>query len=127
MFENEEKKACCSESNCVAKAHQTANVCVPITVTPFANVSGIKTECCGKPVISFKPVCKGIENGSCKFTVSQKIKVEIPVEFGANTNVGGTFVECDCRPPKDCGEEEYDFIVEDDEEHKEEHFDGDVH
>ena len=99
MFENEEmKETCCPENNCVAKAHQVANVCVPITITPFANVGGIKTECCGKPVVSFKPVCKGIENGSCKFTVSQKIKVEIPVEFGANTNVGGTFVECECKP-----------------------------
>jgi len=116
MFENEEneemkekKEHRCSEDNCIAKAHQIANVSVPITVTPFANVNGIKTECCGKPVISFNPVFKGIENGSCRFTVSQKLRVEIPVEFGANTNVGGTFVECECKPVKDDHDE---FLLE---------------
>lgn len=85
----------CSEKNCVAKAYQPATVCVPVTVTPFANVGSIKTECCGKPIVSHKNDCKGIENGNCKFTISQKIKVEIPVEFGSNTSIGGTFIDCD--------------------------------
>lgn len=87
----------CSENNCIVKAYQSATVCVPVTVTPFANVGTIKTECCGKPVVSHKDNnCEGMENGSCKFTISQKIKVEIPVEFGSNTSIGGTFVNCDC-------------------------------
>ena len=28
----------CSEHECVTRAYQEAKVCVPITVTPFANV-----------------------------------------------------------------------------------------
>lgn len=90
----------CSKQNCMAKAHQVANVSLPITVAPFANVGSIMTECCDKPVITMKQEhCKGVENGTCRFTISQKIKVEIPVEFGANTIVGKTFVDCDCMMP----------------------------
>ena len=96
MFEEEKHDNNCTEEKCDTKAHQTATICVPVTVTPFAKIGTICTECCGRPMISDKHgYCKGIENGSCKFTISQKIKVEIPVEFGANTTVGGTFVECD--------------------------------
>lgn len=96
MFEEERHEELCTEERCDTKAHQTATVCVPVTITPFAKVGTICTECCGKPMITSKHHrCKGIENGNCQFTISQKIKVEIPVEFGANTTVGGTFVECE--------------------------------
>ena len=96
MFEEERHDNYCSEEKSDTRAHQAATVCVPVTITPFAKVGTISTECCGRPMISNKHCnCKGIENGSCKFTISQKIKVEIPVEFGANTTVGGTFVECE--------------------------------
>lgn len=95
MFEEEGYKNPCTDDGCDSKAKQSATVCVPVTITPFAKIGTIFTECCGKPTISNRHgECKGIENGSCKFTISQRIKVEIPVEFGANTTVGGTFVEC---------------------------------
>jgi len=98
------------EANCIAKAEQAATVCVPVTVTPFANVGKIMTDWCGKPVVSFKnKPCRGVENGSCKFTISQRIKVQIPVEFGANTTIGGTFVECECVPHED---EEHEHHME---------------
>lgn len=87
----------CSEHECITKAYQEAKVCVPVTVTPFANIGEITTECCGRATISTDCNCRGKENKACKFTISQKIKVEIPVEFGASTNVGGTFIDCDCR------------------------------
>ena len=59
----------CSEHECVTRAYQEAKVCVPITVTPFANVGDITTECCGKAMISREGNCRGRENKSCKFTV----------------------------------------------------------
>ena len=109
MFEEEKHDNFCTEEKCDTKAQQSATVCVPVTITPFAKVGTICTECCGRPTISTKHEhCKGIENGSCKFTISQKIKVEIPVEFGANTTVGGTFVECDCDRKDDKNEEGYE-------------------
>ena len=111
MFEEEKHNDYCGEERCDTKAFQTANICVPVTITPFAKIGTICTECCGKPLISNRHEhCKGIENGNCKFTISQKIKVEIPVEFGANTTVGGTFVECEHMhdgSPCDEGNEEH--------------------
>lgn len=103
MFEEEKyEKSHYSGERCDTKAFQSATICVPVTIAPFAKVGTIVTECCGRPEVSQKHTkCKGVENGSCKFTISQKIKVEIPVEFGANTTVGGTFVECECLDPKD--------------------------
>ena len=103
MFEEEKhENVHCSEERCDTKATKTSTICVPVTIAPYAKVGTIVTECCGKPEVSEKHTkCKGVENGSCKFTISQKIKVEIPVEFGANTTVGGTFVECECFDYKD--------------------------
>ncbi len=107
MFEEEKHDEFCAEERCDTKASQTATVCVPVTITPFAKVGAICTECCGKPEVSNKHGhCKGVENGNCKFTISQKIRVEIPVEFGANTTVGGTFVECENMKPCDVEHEE---------------------
>ena len=102
MFEEEKHDEMhYGEERCETKAIQTATICVPVTIAPFAKVGTIVTECCGRPEISQKHCgCKGVENGNCKFTISQKIKVEIPVEFGANTTVGGTFVDCECQEPE---------------------------
>ena len=109
MFEEERHDDFGTGEICDTKAKQSATVCVPVTITPFAKVGTISTECCGRPMISTKHEhCKGIENGSCKFTISQKIKVEIPVEFGANTTVGGTFVECDCDKDEHHEEEHHE-------------------
>lgn len=85
---------------CPALGTQTATVCLPVTICPHAITGPAKIHCFGEPVI--KPCqchCKGKPNGRCTFTISQKIKVEIPVEFGATVDIGETFIDCDC--PKD--------------------------
>lgn len=80
---------------CPATGFQKASVCVPVTVAPFAHPGTTITRCWGDPVIltNDKP-CPGKKNGTCTFTISQTICVEVPVEFGAEATVGDTFVEC---------------------------------
>ena len=80
---------------CPAMGYQKAEVCVPVTVTPFAKAGTTTTTCCGKPTVdpSGTP-CAGTENGVCTFTISQIICVEVPVEFGASAKVGTTHVNC---------------------------------
>ena len=113
MFEEEKHDGYYEGGRCDTKAYQSAVVCIPVTISPFAKVGTIVTECCGKPVVSGKHCnCKGEENGSCKFTISQKIKVEIPVEFGANTTVGGTFVDCEGMEPRENIEEHKEYTEE---------------
>lgn len=83
------------EKACPAVGFQKVGVCVPVTVTPFAHAGATKTKCCGEPIVkSGETMCPGKKNGVCTFTISQTICVEVPVEFGAITTVGDTFVDC---------------------------------
>lgn len=80
---------------CPAIGYQSASICVPVTVTPFAKTGATFTKCCGNPVVaSGRNTCTGVKNGACAFTISQDICVAVPVEFGAIATVGDTFVDC---------------------------------
>lgn len=80
---------------CPAVGYQKVSVSVPVTIKPFAHTGTTRIRCCGHPVVvSGETPCSGKKNGSCTFTISQTICVEIPVEFGAATTVGDTFVDC---------------------------------
>lgn len=80
---------------CPAIGYQSASICVPVTVTPYAKAGKTYTRCCGDPVVTpGKNTCGGTKNGICSFTISQDICVAVPVEFGANATVGDSFVNC---------------------------------
>lgn len=80
---------------CPAVGYQSASICVPVTVTPFAQTGSTVTKCCGTPTITQgRDICGGVKGGSCLFTISQDICVAVPVEFGAVASVGDTFVTC---------------------------------
>lgn len=81
--------------SCPTVGYQAATVCVPVTVTPYANAGATVTKCCGAAtVIPGRQICSGIKNGVCSFTLSQNVCVAVPVEFGANASVGEAYVEC---------------------------------
>ncbi len=80
---------------CSKEGYQRATVCAPVTITPFTVAKSTTTFCCGTPTISSGiSRCDGIVNGNCKFTLSQRICVAVPVEFGAESSVGLPSVEC---------------------------------
>ena len=80
---------------CPNTAYQSATVCVPITVTPFAKTGSPITKCCGDPVITTGVnVCDGKKNGTCVFTVTQDLCITVPVEFGATAVAGDSYVSC---------------------------------
>lgn len=90
-------QGCHPTQTCNTKAFQPVNVCVPITVKPFVSIGHVTTICCGPAIISHRP-CRGVPGGSCTFTVSQSICVEVPLNFGANVTKGNLFVDCGCPP-----------------------------
>ena len=99
--------------SCPATGFQSLSVCAPVTVTPFARSGVTKTKCCGDPVVRpGQETCPGIKNGSCHFTISQDLCVEVPVVFGAVSQVGDAFVNCIRTSEKDicinCGYEDDD-------------------
>lgn len=118
-------KPCNFDSPCPAVGHQEVEVCVPVEVKPFAEVGKIKTQCVGKAVVAKCDKCQGEKKRECKFTITQKIKVEIPVVFGANTKVGEAHCNFDCdqkdKPCKECHEDKpKDFY---DNKHSKDYFD----
>ena len=83
------------DQTCPAIGYQSVGVCVPVTVTPFANTGKTVTKCCGNAVVkSGTTPCPGIKNGLCSFTIGQNVCVAIPVNFGATAVVGDTYVDC---------------------------------
>lgn len=98
------------ENECPAVGYQQADVCVQVTVTPYATPGTAVTTCCGDPVVTAGDVpCGGKRKGSCTFTMTQTVCVAVPVAFGAVATVGDTYVDClgassedictDCTPP----------------------------
>ena len=84
-----------ANGTCPSTGYQKLDVCVPVTVTPFAKAQSTKTNCCGDTVIvSGVDVCKGTKNGTCTFTMRQTLCIEVPVAFGATAVVGDTYVDC---------------------------------
>ena len=67
---------------CPAVGYQSASICVPVTVTPFAQTGAPITKCCGNPVVTpGLATCSGVRNGACTFTIAQNICVAVPVEY----------------------------------------------
>ena len=77
------------EDGCPALAHEEALVTVPVKVCAFVDVGDTKLECMGPPVITKN--CDDTPGKPCavsKFTVSQRLCVDIPMIFGMDTEVG---------------------------------------
>ena len=80
---------------CPTISYQQADVCVPVTVSPYATAGTTTTHCCGDPiVVSGKNTCAGRKGDVCVFTVTQRVCVEVPVAFGATATVGDAYVDC---------------------------------
>ncbi len=91
---------------CSAIGYQDVDVCIPVTIKPFGEVGNVKTHCEGRPVINRGcEYCPGKPGDVCKFTISQKLRIEVPVIFGANAEIGEASVDCGCAESmNDCGE-----------------------
>lgn len=100
MFENEKKDyPDYHHDDCRSIIEKFLTICLPVTTTPCVKVGKIKTECCGDPIISLRKPdnCKDMHDGCCKFTIVQKMKIEIPVDFEATTKIDDLFVDCEMK------------------------------
>lgn len=90
-----DKKQSMDVAACPVNASHETTACVPVKIKPFANPGKVSMECCGCPTIKMgDDDCSGTLNGCCEFTVSQKMKIDIPITFGADISVGETYVKC---------------------------------
>lgn len=93
---------CCDEDGCNVNAFQEMDICVPITIEPYVNLSETIVECIDDPYISPAPYCKCNKNGTCKFTIAQRLCVMVPIEFKASASSGPTSVICGEISDEDC-------------------------
>ncbi|MDP4133170.1 MAG: hypothetical protein Q8882_04070 [Bacillota bacterium] len=88
---------------CPAMVFQEVDVCVPVEIKAFGEAGNAETECIGKPYIDCRcDECHEKHDKECKFTVTQKLKVKVPLIFGARAEVGKAAVDCDCPRGEGC-------------------------
>lgn len=91
------------KAGCSAVGYQDVNVCIPVTIKPFGEAGNAKIKCLGKAVVSSDcDKCPGKPGEVCKFTISQKLRVEVPVVFGARAEVGEAAIDCGCAEGGKC-------------------------
>ena len=91
------------EGGCPARVFEEARVTVPFTVRAFADVDDVDVRCKGKPEIRFNcDETPGEPGKVSRFTVSQRLRVDIPIEFRADADVGEAHVDFDLHDDEDC-------------------------
>jgi len=84
------------EHSCPAKVFEEAKVTVPCEVRAFAEVGHVELKCKGEPVVTRNSVCTpGRPGAVSRFTVSQRLRVDIPLVFSAEAEVGEGHVDFD--------------------------------
>lgn len=101
MYDDEKE---CYDEDFKEVIEKFLTVCLNVSITPSIDIKPVKTERCGKPIIT--PTCdnnycncKG--NDSCEFTIIQKMKVSIPIVFDAKTCIDDPYVNCEFYNDKD--------------------------
>lgn len=84
---------CGAEPSCENEFFQRTQVCVPVTVTPFATPGEATVTCCGQPTVVSRNTCPGTDT-ACTFTVTQELCIKIPISFGADVRTGTAKVQC---------------------------------
>lgn len=85
------------KNGCPTVSYQDVNVCVPVTIKAYGEIGTAKTQCLGKAIVSCgSDDCTEKSGNVCKFTISQNLRVEIPVMFDAKAEAGEAIVDCDC-------------------------------
>ena len=78
---------------CSTVGTRDIDLCVPVSIKPYARVSSPRVRCCGEPIFGTEQ-CGGIPNGTCDFNIVQHICVEIPIDFGAEVVTDEVRVDC---------------------------------
>jgi|GEM_PF-3008995 len=97
-----------SHNACPVLEKQELCIGVPISIRGFAEVGEVKTICGEHEVICGTNDFQGHHDAVDEFVVKQKITVEIPLTFGAKTQIGESIVLFDCEKKGNCEDEDKD-------------------
>lgn len=113
MYNNDEQNHCCPKvcgnehAACnISELKELIDVCVPVTIEPFVEVGKVTVSVIDEPCV--QPIHCGNwnRNGLCKFLVTQKLCVQVPITFNAIAKAdNGLSTDCcdnHCHEPHYC-------------------------
>lgn len=86
---------------CPTTVHDNVCISAQVTITPHVEVGEIQSFCINEAFIGS---CPGTPRPSCSFNVSQRVCVQIPLNFSATAAVQPTGIVCDEAQPGTCEE-----------------------
>jgi len=78
----------CLEEICTRDVFDEATITVPVTIRAESRVGEVDINCCGPAEIIEGIEASGEPGAEKKFTVKQRMRVDIPLEFLAEADVG---------------------------------------
>lgn len=90
-----------SQGVCKNVVHEDVCLSAKVVIDPIVDIGPISTHCLSKPEI-IPCECKCDSKGTCSFVVRQRICVEVPIAFGADTTADPLGVECEGANPGPC-------------------------
>lgn len=91
-----------------------ADVCTPVSVTPFVTADEPQVTLCGEAEITLGDTCTGAGD-SCGFTVRQQLCIAVPLRFGAVAEAGSSSTDCLAASSADicagCGQDEEQGVI----------------
>ncbi len=92
------------ESCNTSEFKEIIDVMVPVTVEPKAEVGKVTVSVIGEPIVRPIPCVNLSRNGICKFLVTQKLCVQVPITFNASAKANdGLSTDCfEHKCPKQC-------------------------
>jgi len=95
------------ESGCPVNAAQELEIAVPATVRAHAEIGDVHLCCADSGIVAANSSeVAGRPNAVSRFTIKQKLRVDIPVKFEVEAFVGEghvNFDSVDIRDPAPCG------------------------
>lgn len=82
-----------SGSGCPVNANEELDITVPVTVQASSDIGDVVIRCMNSTINRNTNYAPGDPNAISKFTVSQRIHVDIPLIFNADIGVGDGYVE----------------------------------
>lgn len=81
--------------SCNAMGYKDVSVCVPVTVKSFGVTGEVTTECLSEAeILKDYEYPYGENSSECNFYISQKLRITVPVCFGAEAEIGEFSVDC---------------------------------
>lgn len=82
---------CRGRDDCQKTGYEYTDVSLPIELIPNTCVGPVETCCVGEPCVQ----CESVAGGSrVRLTVSQRVKIRIPIDIGVTAVVGSGCISC---------------------------------